>query len=128
MIDVDLDENFDIGESTSHIAGEDLAVQRLEIRLRLFRTEYVLDERVGVPWLDWLTQKRLDIPEVRAFLSDYIEATPGIRSLSQFRLSQDGETLEGSGDLRFESGVTSEMEFVFSPSGGNTHPFMLMIR
>jgi len=51
--DVGLDANGDIPVFTRHITGPQLTAQRLGIRLGTILKTWFLDQRVGLPYLEW---------------------------------------------------------------------------
>lgn len=73
------------------ISGTAAVAQRLLVRLRLWRGEWLLDRNVGFPWLSILgergTERLLEVLLRRA-----ITSCPGVRSLDRFALTVDPRT------------------------------------
>jgi hypothetical protein len=57
--------------------------QRLQIRLRLWAAEYVLDRRVGVPYLELLPRKD-DGRALESTLREAVETCPGVDRVENF--------------------------------------------
>lgn len=127
MIDVKLDENNDVDSYTSHVTGDDLVVQRLNIRLQVFEGEYVLDQSAGVPWIEWLSEKRLDLAEIRDDLRRLILETPGVAEIRRFSLEHEQEVLTGDVELVFESSTTVVGELTFEPRDPTGHPHLTIL-
>lgn len=70
--DIQLNEDRDLPVRTRHISGPDLVVQRVRTRLKTWRGEWFLDQRRGLPILEWKQQKPLDLGIVRAIVRNTI--------------------------------------------------------
>lgn len=81
MNDVRLTEDGDLPEYTEHISGLALIEQKIRIRLRTFRGEWMLDTSQGLPFFDWLKQKPIRINEVENRIRAEIAATNGVTSI-----------------------------------------------
>lgn len=88
-----LDNDLDIdGAAMSIVDGDDALLQHLLIRLRLFKGEWFLDERVGVPYYDSILIKNPDLVAIRSIFRQAILTTPGIASLDALTTSYDSTT------------------------------------
>jgi hypothetical protein len=69
--------------------------QHLEIRLRSFRGEWFLDERIGVSYFTDVFKKNPDITVLNAVFTKVILDTPGVISLNSltFNLESDRRLL-----------------------------------
>lgn len=108
-----LDDDLDLtGEQLSIVTGDDAIVQHLSVRLRLFKGEWFLDLRVGIPYYDSILIKNPDLVAIRSIFRRAILTTPGIASLDALdtefdaanrrltvtftAIKDDGETLDFS--------------------------------
>ena len=72
--------------------GENVA-QRLRVRLRLWRGDYVLDGRVGIPFRRWLGQKGAASVELaEAVLRRAVATCPGVGRVDAFTFALDPST------------------------------------
>lgn len=98
MRDLALDADGDL-ELTSGAArltdvesGENVQ-QRLRVRLRLWQGDYVLDQRVGVPFRRWLGRKGADsVALADAVLRRAVATCPGVKRLDSFSFALDPST------------------------------------
>lgn len=72
--------------------GVEASAQRLRVRLRLFRGEYVLDRRVGMPYADFLGKKGV-LRRYDEMLRSAVRTCPGVASLNTFLLTLDADRL-----------------------------------
>lgn len=93
MADLALDKNthdLDLtGDQLSLVSGVDAIRQHLAIRLQLFRGEWFLDTRVGIPYYQSILIKNPDLIAVRGIYTQAILATPGVESIGKFDLTFD---------------------------------------
>lgn len=88
-----LDDDLDLtGEQLSIVDGDDAIIQHLLIRLRLFKGEWFLDTRVGVPYYDSILVKNPNLVAIRSIFRNAILSTPGIASLDTLETSFDAAT------------------------------------
>ena len=73
---------------TNDAAGETVA-QRLRIRLRLFKGEWFLDTRLGVPFLSEVLVKVPNLARIEALLREAIAGTPGVGSIKAYSQTLD---------------------------------------
>lgn len=75
--------------------GIDSIRQHLEIRLRTFRGEWFLDERIGVSYFTDVFKKNPDLTVLNAVFTKTILDTPGVISLNSltFNLEKDRRLL-----------------------------------
>ena len=94
-MDLALDGNgdLDLSDNEAHLVdGDDAIVQHAQIRLRLFRGEWFLDTRVGMPYYEQILVKNPDLVVVRALFRRAILETPGIEEITAFDLQFDAST------------------------------------
>jgi hypothetical protein len=74
------------GGGAALVSGNDETIQNVKIRLRFFRGEWFLDNRLGVPFFADVLVKRPDLQLVEFDLLSAITATPGIAQVTAFSL------------------------------------------
>lgn len=119
MADLALDTvDFDVlieNDQMEIVDGDDAIVQHLRVRLQFFFSEWFLDTRLGVPYLERILIKNPDLVVVRNIIREVVLETPGIDNLSRFDLDvdasirkltvsftavkDDGETLDFTGEF-----------------------------
>lgn len=88
-----LDDDLDLtGEKLSIVDGDDAIIQHLLVRLRFFKGEWFLDERVGVPYYDTILVKNPDFIAIRSIFRNAILSTPGIANLDSLTTSFEAST------------------------------------
>lgn len=70
------------------VDGADAVRVRLELRLSLWKGEYILDQGVGVPYADLLGQKGTR-ELLEATLRQAVATCPGVAALEQFAFEVD---------------------------------------
>lgn len=101
------------------VAGDDAVLQRVRLRLGLFVGEWVLDQTVGLPWLEWMSTKSANrVQEVGAVLQATIETTPGVRRVLDWSGTYDPATRTATyaGVFLLDSGVTVVGEVATNPA------------
>lgn len=73
----------------SLVTGRDAIAQHLSVRLRTFRGEWRLDERVGLPYFQSILVKAPNMAVVRSIYRRAILSTPGVTSLEGLTVSLD---------------------------------------
>lgn len=77
------------------VSGADAVAQRLRVRLKLWRGEWILDRGVGFPWQRVLGEK--DTARLaESLLREAIVTCPGVRSLDRFAFTVDPTTRRAS--------------------------------
>lgn len=108
--DLALDEYGDLALPPRLLTGADAVAQRLGIRLRRWSGEWFLDQREGIPYLQSILRKGVDLPLVEALFRRCILETPGVASLASFTseldrsvrrlsISFEARLIDGSGVL-----------------------------
>lgn len=105
MADLLRDDDGDIPIRAQLVSGPVDIRQRVQLRLRRFLGEWFLDLELGLPFLDWLQQKPLDVGAVVARIREEIELVEGVVGTQDFSSSLN----EG------ERSVTITGEFVIAP-------------
>lgn len=122
-MDFAMDENGDIAIVNGDfyfVTGIDATIQYLNQYLRLFLTEWFLDETQGIPYLDEIFIKNPNPVTIDSIFKAKIIQCPGIIELLAFSLSIDSPTrlLTITGRIR---GLDGEADFSLpniSPGGG----------
>lgn len=76
--DIQLDEQGDLPVAPRHVTDIAAVAQRVEIRLKTFFGEWFLDERRGLPWLEWKQQKPPNIDVIRERVRSEIRQARGV--------------------------------------------------
>lgn len=63
------------------VSGSIAVAQRVNIRFRLWLTEYHLDTRVGIPYVQQVLVANPDLALIRSLFRRVIKSTPGIKSV-----------------------------------------------
>jgi hypothetical protein len=107
-VELALDEaTWDIATPFRWLLGAEAIVQRIRVRLRFWKGEWFLDQRLGTPYLERiLAQKEEQIPDIDAIFSKVVRTTPGVLSVAFFRSEFDRptRTLTSSFDARMRGG------------------------
>lgn len=74
------------GGGASLVSGNDETIQNVKIRLRFFRGEWFLDNRLGVPYFSDILRKRPDLQLAEFDLLAAITGTPGIAQVTALSL------------------------------------------
>jgi len=74
----------DLPHFTTHIRGPAVTLQRIEIRLRTFVGEWLLDESQGLPYIEWIAQKPTQVDQISDVLRAEVETTPGVISVDSW--------------------------------------------
>lgn len=83
------------GGRPAFVSGADAVAQRLRVRLRLWRGEWLLDQNVGFPWRSILGEKGVN-RLAESLLREAIVSCPGVRSLDRFAFAVDATTRRAS--------------------------------
>ena len=86
MSDFKLTNDHDLDLSTNDIqfvTGGDAVVQHQLIRLRLFRGEWFLDQRVGIPYYEQILLKNPSLVAINGIFRNAIQTTPGTDTLNR---------------------------------------------
>lgn len=84
--------------------GPELVVQRVRIRLNTFRGEWLLNERAGIPWIEWISEPP-GLTVIQALLLERIASTRGVARVEEFAVTQapGSETYTITGNLVLET-------------------------
>lgn len=79
LLDVALDDSLDLpAGGTRFITGRELVAQRIRMRLSRFLGEELLNQSLGLPFIEWRTLKPLPIAEIGAVVRREVETIPGV--------------------------------------------------
>jgi len=95
MSDFKLDGFGELDLSTNDLQlvdGSDAIAQHLLIRLRLFKGEWFLDQRIGIPYYESILKKSPNLIAVKGIFSRAITSTPGVNSLEDLELGYEPTT------------------------------------
>jgi len=91
-VDLKLDDQGDLAIENGDLVlltGADAIRQHLKIRLRTFKGEWFLDQRLGVPYFDKILVKNPSLPQVTSLYRKVITDTPGVTALLDLAVSLD---------------------------------------
>jgi hypothetical protein len=89
-ITLDSSGDWDVtGGKLSLTTGINETVQRVAARLLLFKGEWFLDLRQGVPYFEVVLVKNPDLDAIRQMLTNIIATTQGVKSVTQVKLTFD---------------------------------------
>lgn len=128
VVDVELDQNGDIGAITRHITGIPLVLQRVKIRLQTFLGEWILDQTVGLPFLAFAEQKPPDVNGISAVVQATIVSVPGVNRIRSFTGGFNNLTrqLVFDGQIVLDDEQVVETAIVLFPGLGNSTPAVIM--
>lgn len=97
--------DLDIGaDDLQLISGPEAVSQHLRIRLRLFKGEWFLDTRIGVPYFQRLLGAKTSGAAVKALFRKAILGTPGVKGVTALAIDYDNPTRRLT--VRFDAVVT----------------------
>lgn len=122
-MDFAMDENGDIAVVNGDfifVEGVDATVQFVNQKLRLFQTEWFLDEIKGVPYFDEVFIKNPNAVVLDSIFKTQIMETPGVLELLEFSMDMESGTrkLTVSGRIRALDGEADFSQTIVLPSGG----------
>lgn len=86
----------DLPDFNRHVVGAELTAQRISVRLQTHVGDWKLERTAGVPWLEILTTKPVDLPALATALAVEVRATPGVGAVTDLSWEQDGRQVEVS--------------------------------
>lgn len=90
---------------TDVASGENVQ-QRLRVRLRLWRGDYVLNRRVGIPFRSWLGQKGdAAVALAEAVMRRAVATCPGVGRVDAFGFALEGRTARVSFEVTTDTGA-----------------------
>ena len=73
----------------SILRDSDATSQRIAIRLKFFLGEWILDQRLGLPYYESILVKNPDLTLIGGYFREAILTTPGVQELVKFDLVLD---------------------------------------
>lgn len=92
IFDIAFDSTHDMTLSGSDIAfaqEEDIVVQRLTIRLQFLLEEWFLDNRVGLPFAQFIFEQGSSIEDIYELFRKEIKDTEGVENITELNLTPD---------------------------------------
>ena len=86
---------------SGRLTGLEQVAQRVKTRLLVFKEEWFLDQREGMPWFQDILTKPLDQGFVESEMKRIILETPDVEKLTEFSLNYD--SIERLLDVRFSA-------------------------
>lgn len=123
MATLALTEDGDLDFSTGKLVIErdpaKCLASKLRARYRLYLGEWLLDTRLGVPYVQLILVKNPNMTVVRGVLRRVLESTPGVASIDEFTVTYDPRTRSAAFSFR----VTTDLGAVIT--GGSGEPFIV---
>jgi hypothetical protein len=73
------------------IDGTEAIAQHISIRLQLFKGEWFLDTRLGIPYFQSILVKNPGSNVIRAIYTEALLETPGVLAVNDLEVTYDGE-------------------------------------
>lgn len=89
--------NGDFPLRARYITGVDLTIQRIEVRLRMFLGEGILDKTLGIPYVQIVSERALEEVAFASQVRRLILQTPGVIALRQFSVVKKDRAVRVSG-------------------------------
>lgn len=124
--DVQLDEHGDLPALTRHVSGVDLIRQRIKTRLQTFAGEWFLDERRGLPYLEWKQARPADVAPIRARLRRDIVTTPGVIRVEDLAVTFTDGIIRARGTIFVEDQQLS-LDAEIGALPGNSQPVTVLL-
>jgi hypothetical protein len=98
---------FDGTGSIRIVHGIDAIVERIKTRLRFFRKEWFLDQRLGMPYRERIFVKNPDLVLISFIFKKALVSTPGVKAVNRFsaRIDASTRTLFLDFEAQIESGT-----------------------
>lgn len=113
--DIKLDASGDITIPTTAVTGVKLVIQRCKIVLNRWRGDWIIDSRVGIPYLGWLDDAVPNPIEIEDFLRAELEAVQGVIRAS-VSAEQVDEQVQITVDLRIsQDAAPANVRLVYTP-------------
>lgn len=74
------------------VDGREAISQHLRLRLSMFKGEWFLDQRVGIPYFQSILVKNPNLAVVRGIYSKAITTTPGVTAVDKLEVILDHDT------------------------------------
>jgi hypothetical protein len=105
------------------VRGPEIVAQYIRRRLRTFEGEWILDRRVGLPWLRWKERKPVPLEDIRQTVRETIRTTTGVLEVRELVAAFDSSTrtVTMRGVIVVEGDEVLEMDALF-PVAGNVSP------
>lgn len=84
MADLALDDDLQLVIPMRLIDGPELVIQRMRIRLATHLGEWLLDELVGLPYIDWADAVPPPLLDIETRILDTLARTPGVLRIEDF--------------------------------------------
>ncbi|MFU8802631.1 MAG: hypothetical protein ACNA8W_02370 [Bradymonadaceae bacterium] len=103
--------------------GPEIIAQYIRRRLLTFEGEWILDRRVGLPWLRWKEKKPVPLDVMRQTVRETIRTTTGVLDVRELVAGFDAmtRTVTMSGVIAIEGDAELLFDALF-PAAGNVSP------
>lgn len=112
-MDLKLDDDGDLALENDDLVlldGVDAIVQDVAVRLRTFKGEWFLDQRIGIPYLQQILGQKPRLMAIKAIYRAAILTTPGVTGVDDLQVTYDGKTRSISVSF---TGQSTEGPFTF---------------
>lgn len=109
IFDIKFNENHDLGLFCNDLAfaqEEDIVKQRLTIRLQFLLGEWFLDNRVGLPYTQFIFEKGSDISDIYTLIDNEIRNTEGVENIKSLDLSPSPDNRSLRVDFEVNDGIS----------------------
>ena len=129
-VDIGLDPaTGDLPDVPVLITGLDLIEQLIASTMNLFLGEWYLDERVGLPFVEWITEKAPDVAAIVARIEIEIGKIPGVRRTERAVGVLEGRTVRVEMVVITDAGDATQVSILQDTSGlRNGSPFAVYFR
>lgn len=129
-VDIGLDpDTDDLPDLPELITGLDLIQQLIASTVRFFLGEWFLDERVGLPLVEWITTKAPDVQAILARLEQDIRTIPGVVRTEDGIAILTGRTISCTMTVITRSGDATTVSILQDADGlRNGSPFAVYFR
>ena len=98
------------------LTGVELVAQTIRVRLYTLPGEILSDATVGLPWREWLSDRRTSADVVAARLRALLEQVPGVTSIDSVTASRSGLGIVASARVTVQAdGETADLEITSDP-------------
>ena len=121
--------NGDFPLRSLYITGVDLTIQRVEVRLRMFLGEGIIDKTLGIPYTRILSERALEEIAFGSQVRRLILETPGVLALRNFAVVKKDRAVRVSGTI--VAGDREAVAFSLEPSsttGLYNQPYIIFRR
>ena len=110
IFDIAFDDNHDMfldGSDMAFAEEADIVKQRLTIRLQFLLEEWFLDNRVGLPFTQFIFEQGSTIEDIYELFRKEINDTEGVENITELNLTPDASNKGMRVDFSVNDGISS---------------------